>query len=601
MSDLHAIVPRPKTHTPKPGRLALRRDTRILYGSGPGCEEGSARLRERLSSLTGVRLRSAAQPSRSRPKNAVLLRLAKTLPSDASRQEGYRIRVNRDGAVLEAITARGLLYAVGSFIQLIEKDADAWAVPACEVVDWPDFSWRGFLIDPARRFIPTERILQYIEWMGRSRMNVLHIHFTDNEGFTLESEKFPELNRRNYHHMLFGSPRQVFTLDDIRRAEREYAGVYSKADVGRLVSYAQERGVDIVPELGLPSHAAPIIRVFPDLQCQVREGRSSETVMCIGAERTYEVLADLVDEIAPLFPSEYFHIGADEIDCQDVLFQRAPFYAQCWSKCAVCRQRVEKEGLTNVHQLFYYFINRVGELLSEHGKRTVAWNDYIDLAKPVSLSREVLVQFWRIAMAGRGPHRGCSFNKLLATGFEVINSYWPEAYLDVCIEDERLARWNPTKTPFSAKRLKNHIIGGEMHAWNHREFYARSIPSAIPFFADRVWNKEPVADLQAFARSVARHIFGPASPPELYEVFEFLGSIIPPSQDGIRARAPASRAFAGAQEGRESEYRRFERLMRDAIRTGKCENIPTLMEYAKSVRWVREQMASYCATPPDLL
>jgi len=537
-----------------------------------------------------MRLRSGGLAGRSRPKNALTVRLAKALPGEAPCEDGHRIRVDHAVAVVEAITAKGLLYGVSSFAQLLERDGATWVVPACEVVDWPDFSWRGFLVDPARRFIPIQRLLQYVEWMGRSRMNVLHVHFTDNEGFTIESEKHPELNKRNYHHMLFASPREVFTLDDIRRAEREYAGVYSKADVAKLVSYGRERGVEIVPELGIPSHAAPIIRVFPELQCQVTEGRASETVMCIGAEHTYEVLADLIEEIAPLFPSEYFHVGADEIDCQDVLFQRAPFYAQCWSKCAVCRQRMETEGLSNVFQLFYYFINRVSDLLSEHGKRTVAWNDYLDLAKPVSLSRDVLIQFWRIAMAGRGPHRGCTFNKLLAAGFEIVNSYWPEAYLDVCIEDERLARWNPTKTPFSSERLKSQIIGGEMHAWNHREFYARSIPSAIAFFADRVWNKEPVADLRAFARSVARHIFGPGGPSELYDVFEFLGSIIPPSQDEVRARMPAG-SVSGRAPGRSvAEYQRFERLMRRAIRAGKCENISTLKEYAKGVRWVREQM-----------
>jgi hypothetical protein len=313
--------------------------------------------------------------------------------------------------------------------------------------------------------------------------------------------------------------------------------------------------------------------------------------MCLGAEATYEFIDTVLAELAPLFPSRYFHIGTDEVEFLDVPEAKVFFN---WHDCKVCRARMRREGLPHVRSLFYYFVQRTREILKRHGKTTVMWNDQIDSgqANDVTVPRDVVMQFWRIAAPGRGPWEKCSYERLVSMGFPIVNSFFPETYLDLYIKEERLAYWNPlTVPPLPEANLRPQILGSTLCAWEHLGIYPRVLPSAIPFFADRVWNLKPIDDLKSFGHRIARHLFGPDMPPELESIFEILGGIILPLNQSPSQLAHLERSLPGCtDEQRMQIYRNLLKRMQEAQAAGMVRDSETLREYRKCVQWLAKEL-----------
>lgn len=576
----------------------FRLDTKacIAGGNRKATQTQARRLQQWLKQWLGLNVRMSSAASAR--KGSIRLRLVKSLKNaPAGQEEAYRICVRPHEIDVEATHARGLFYAVESLQGLLRRDSGAWSLPCGELIDWPEFSWRGLLIDPARKFIPVPEVKTIIDMLAHSKMNVLHVHFTDNELFSIESKQEPKLNERLYQSIAY--PR-VFkglayaSLAELQAVEDAYAGVYTAADIKDLNEYAAARNVEILPEISMPSHSAPVIRAFPELHCEVhRKGDcASETVMCIGNERTYDVIASLLDEMVPLFPGRYVHIGSDEIDCRDILWSGLMVYAQRWSVCETCRARMKKEGLKNVYELFYYFVKRVHKMLAAHGKQTMMWNDFINIAKPHQVPKDVLIQYWRIAMKRRGPVSGCSFAKFLKSGFQVVNSEAWNTYIDaeVLLKEHKLARWNPTTFPPCPAELKKQIVGSEMSAWSHWEHYARTLPPGIAMYADRVWNKQPIADLPAFSRSVARHLFGPQFPADKTDVLQRFGSILSPRKDDARVYAPEGMTMPGQAVKTPAECRQLEADLRRLRRRPKLMHKEFIGELLHNGEALRNQM-----------
>lgn len=491
-----AIIPRPKDCQFYEGRFELLQKTPIVPAQGSASCKEAPFLSSLLEKGTGVKC-LVVSASRSR---RIELQIVHSLPGVEDKEESYMILVTPDMVTLQATTDRGLFYACQSLLDLVKRDGSGWIIPSCEVRDWPDFPYRGFLADPARYFFSLDRLKWDVDNLARNKYNFFHLHFSDSESFTLPTRRYPKLNvpPEGPH------------------------GVYTQSEIRELCRYAADRKIEIIPEIELPGHATYMIRQYPELKCKVAGGKVSEWAICIGAENTYEFLENLLDEIAPLFPGRFFHIGTDELEFQDF---NSVFIS--WRECSECRSRVEKEGLKNYRELFYYFLRRMRDILAKHGKRMMMWNDNIDISKPHTVPHDILLHFWRIAAKGRGPRRGCSLKKFVEDGFEVVNSFYPETYLDVHIREERLVRWHPHKNPRVLKPHRGQIIGGECCAWSDGGIdpYIRSLPSAWALFADRVWNKAPVTDADSFASALPKHIFSPQVPDKMRNYFHVQGGI----------------------------------------------------------------------------
>ncbi|MBU0477465.1 family 20 glycosylhydrolase [bacterium] len=558
------IIPRPKHIKILPGKFCLQKDTEIFVEKKYIQE--TFFLQEKLKKITGFNLKIISKVQDNSKKNIIFLKIQKPLPQVLKKEEGYIIKATQNLVSLIAGTDKGLFYACQSLIDLIEKENNKWIIPECEIRDWPDFPWRGFMIDSARQFIPVEIIKRYIDIMAHNKLNILHIHFSDSQSFTIESKKYPSLNK-----------------DTHKDRER---GAYSRKDIKELTLYAGKHKIEIIPEIDLPGHATHILEQIPELRCNVKEGKVSEWVVCAGAEKTYEFIDKLFGEIAHLFPSKYFHIGTDEIEMKDI-----PGETTSWQKCYVCKDRMKKEKLTRFRELFYYFVNRTKKILKKYGKQTMMWNDTIDIGKPHNIPKDTLIHFWRIAKKNRGPRKGCSLSKFLKDGFKVVNSFYPETYIRKYVKEERLLSWHPGKRPPVPVKFRNSVLGGEMCAWGDDrgyEFYERVIPSTLALFGDRVWNREKVEYVEQFRTALPKHIFGPQLQDELDNLFEVLGAIIPPLKIEVRANIEGSLKGKTKKE-KKKIYQSTEKTIRKELQEKKVFNLPYLKEYLKSVCWLREQ------------
>jgi hypothetical protein len=248
------------------------------------------------------------------------------------------------------------------------------------------------------------------------------------------------------------------------------------------------------------------------------------------------------------------------------------------------------ESLKNYRELFYYFLRRVRRMLAKHGKRMMMWNDSIDIGRPTRVPCDILQQFWRIAGKGRGPRRGCSLNKLVKSGFDVVNSFYPETYLDLYIREERLVKWHPQSNPPVSKRSRSRIIGGECCAWSDggKDPYLRCLPSALAVFGDRVWNRAPITDADGLAAALPRHIFGPRVPDKMQELFQVLGAMV---LDGrtLYALEP-SLLTPIPREQRRNLCERLLRVIAAERRKKSVMNVAVLGEYSKALKGLHREL-----------
>lgn len=301
--------------------------------------------------------------------------------------EGYQLEIAAHGVTIEAAAERGVVWALATLCQLIEGRS----VPCCSILDSPRFSHRGVMLDCVRHFFPADEVKRIIDELSRFKLNVFHWHLTDDQGFRIESKKFPEL------HQQCG------------------ADYYTQAEIKEIVEHARVRGVEVIPEMNMPGHTTAILAVHPELGCQgkaVKLGRSGGIYpipLCPGREETYRFLKDLLDEVCPLFPSKRFHMGGDETPDWE------------WQACPHCKAKMEGLGLTDTRQLQGYFSNRVKKLLRGHGKEVICWND--SLMASNFQAQDAAVQYWSIQYAGQTLD-------YLARGGKLIYSDMFEIYLD---------------------------------------------------------------------------------------------------------------------------------------------------------------------------
>ncbi|MFC7230652.1 family 20 glycosylhydrolase [Saliphagus sp. GCM10025308] len=358
-------------------------------------------------------------------------------PTDAvDDPEGYVLEANADAGTvtIRAATADGLRHGCQTFVTGISRvDAgdghEQWTLPACEIHDWPESSWREFMLDPARGFFPVEQVKRRIDQAARAKYNRLHLHLLDDEGYALESAAYPKLNQD-----ADGTPRPA----------------YSPEDIDELVTYAGDRGIDVVPEVDVPAHASHLLERYPELRCTVEDGDPADRTICIGSEETVEFVETLLEEVIEQFPFEYVHVGGDEWEMQ----------GYSWNECVDCQAKMAADGSETDTEHFYAFVRHLHDFLAQHDRRTIVWNDQIDISASPDLPRDLLIHFWRVAAPDRGPVEGCSLERFLEEGFDVINSYVHAAYVRGWITEDYMLGWASTRRPTVPDERASQVRGG---------------------------------------------------------------------------------------------------------------------------------------------
>lgn len=369
------IIPTPQSLVQHDGFFRLGSNTAIAAAS-PEAKTVAEFFAAKMRTATGLNIQVAE-------KGNIQLSVDPSL--DVANDEGYTLDVTKDGAVVVAKTAQGLFYGMQSFLQLLPAEIEspskvngiAWQAPAVSIKDAPRFGYRGIMLDPCRHFMPVENVKKYLDVLSLFKMNRMHWHLTDDQGWRIEIKKYPKLTE-------IASKR-------IDGEGTEHSGYYTQEEIKEIVKYAADRFITVVPELELPGHEMAAIAAYPNLSCKGEQGTPrviwgvEDIVMCLGKEDMFTFLQDVIDEMVPLFPSEYFHIGGDE--CPKI----------SWKNCPLCQKRIKEEGLkadskhSAEERLQSYVIQRMEKYLATKGKKIIGWDEILE----GGLAPSATVMSWR--------------------------------------------------------------------------------------------------------------------------------------------------------------------------------------------------------------
>ena len=461
----HSLMPVPASVQFRTGRLAVGKSFNV-----------AARGR------TDERLRAAVERFLRRLEGRTVMELPRGLAADAAaaslvieaaapgrpvpaveEDESYALEVTDRQAVLKAPTTVGALRGLETFLQLVDGDRDGFFVPAVSIRDRPRFPWRGLMIDVARHYQPLAVLKRNLDAMAAVKLNVLHWHLTEDQGFRIESKKFPRL------HTL-GSDGQFYTQEEARE----------------VIAYAAARGIRVVPEFDMPGHATAWLVGHPELGSapgpyQIERGAGIfEPTLDPTREEVYKFLDAFLGEMAALFPDSFMHIGGDENTGKQ------------WDANPKIQAFMKEKGIKDNHALQSYFNRRVLAILKKHGKTMMGWDE---IFQP-DLPSEVVIHSWRgqaaLAEAARRGYRG-----VLSNGY----------YIDLIFPTHQHYTNDPipadsTLTPAEAAR----VLGGEATMWSEwvsPETIDSRIWPRTAAIAERLWSPREVRDVEDMYRRLA--------------------------------------------------------------------------------------------------
>ncbi|MDR1402939.1 MAG: family 20 glycosylhydrolase [Tannerellaceae bacterium] len=392
--SLLSLIPNPASLEQKKGNFILSEKTRLaVYDEGMLNHE-VAYLQQIMQQIFDRGLSFGEDGS----QNAIVIRRS----SDSFPQGGYRLDINEKQILLSSSHPEGIFYAVQTLKQLLffvrSRDNQGLetnlSIPCLSITDSPAFQWRGLMLDVSRHFFSVEYLKKQVDMLAFYKMNKLHLHLTDDQGWRIEIKKYPELtqqgawrifNRQDSACMEMGKINPDLSLDPrfiiSQNGNLLYGGFYSQDELKDLIQYARERHVEIVPEIDMPGHMMTAISIFPELSCtgSVGWGDTFSYPLCPCNEATFDFLENILDEVAALFPSRFIHIGIDEVE------------KNTWKESDACKNVMREKGFERVEQLQTYFMNRIRDYLSAKGKEVIAWDEVLE----GEIDSNVNVMFWR--------------------------------------------------------------------------------------------------------------------------------------------------------------------------------------------------------------
>lgn len=401
--------------------------------------------------------------------------------------DGYHLDVTSDGVLISAITPAGLFYGVQTLRQMLpaqletgEKFELAGERLTCvRIVDQPRFSWRGMHLDESRHFFGVKAVKKYIDLLALHKMNVFHWHLVDDGGWRIEIKKYPKLTEVGAWRRGTGKGWDYINIDFAPKDGKEqlYGGFYTQDEIRDMVDYAKHRFITIVPEIEMPGHALPAPYNYHEVGCddvaitdwQKATGMRYGNVYCAGKESTFEFVQNVLAEVCDLFPSEFIHIGGDEVD------------KRLWNHCPSCQKRMQDEGLKSPEELQSYFIKRVEKFLNSKGKRLMGWDEILE----GGLAPNATVMSWR------GIEGGIQAAK---EGHDVVMSPTSHCYFDypyTSISTELIYSYDPVPTALQGEETR-HVLGAQGNVWTEwMENFDRVEQMAFPraaALAEVVWS-----------------------------------------------------------------------------------------------------------------
>ncbi|MEU5049836.1 beta-N-acetylhexosaminidase [Streptomyces sp. NPDC021096] len=502
------LIPAPRRmhNVPPPGLYVL--DDETLIEARPGTEGVAHWLRTTVGAATGLPLAPGGDDD-----NRIVLSVDPSVERELG-PEGYRIVIDGYAVRLDGGSAAGVFWAAQTFRQLLGPDAfrrapvrprAAWHVPTVVVEDAPRFRWRGVLLDVARHFLPKDGVLRYLDLLAAHKLNVLHLHLTDDQGWRVEIERYPRLTEVGAWRARTKVGHRASPLWD----ERPHGGYYTKDDIREIVAYAAERHITVVPEIDVPGHSQAAIAAYPELgnadvvdttALSVWDTWGVNPNVLAPTEAVLAFYENVLTEVLDLFPSPFVHIGGDECPKDQ------------WKASATAQARIGELGLTGEEELQSWFIRHFDRWLAERGRRLVGWDEILE----GGLAPGAAVSSWRGYAGGIAAARA---------GHDVVMCPQEHVYLD-----HRQADGDDEPVPIGYVRTLEdvyrfeavppglteaeaaHVLGAQANLWTEvTETQQRVDYQAFPrlaAFAETVWSTLPAPgrrDYTDFERRMAAH------------------------------------------------------------------------------------------------
>ena len=505
-----SIIPEPVSIDMKTGFFTLP-DNISISAPAQGAKDVTDYLKNKISTATGF---SVATNSSS---DAAIQLVLNTKRDTALRTEGYTLSVTPRSIIIKANEAAGLFYGVQTLMQLLPKEIESktavknvsWQAPCVEITDYPRFGWRGLMFDVSRHFFTKKEVEDFIDDMVKYKFNLLHWHLTDDEGWRIQINSYPNLTKKGAYNAkrvgyfgTFGTP----PADE----PRTYGGFYTQADIKEIVQYAKERFVNVMPEIDVPGHSLAAVASYPELSCtpgadkyQVRSGEEImdwshghppvamiDNTLCPANEKVYVFLDKVLTEVAQLFPFEYMHMGGDECP------------KNFWDKSDAVKALMKKEKLKNQDEVQSYFEKRLEKIVESKGKKFMGWDEILQ----GGLAPNAAVMSWRGIQGGIEAAKQNHEVVMSPTTFAYIDYMQGDATIEphiyATLRLKKAYEFEPVPDGVNAKYIK----GGQANLWTEQVYNTRHLqymvwPRAMAI-SESVWSQKNKKNWNRFSDKV---------------------------------------------------------------------------------------------------
>ncbi len=508
ISPQASVIPEPVVLEEKRGNFILQKETDIYFPTGnPLLEQNAQFIEGLIQDIDDLKINFRQYSNgQDLPERGIVLAL-----SDLGlKPEGYELSISKKRILIKGYDEAGVFYGIQTLRQLLPEGLEAnnrnsgiskVKLKAIYIKDYPQFTYRGLHLDVARHFFDVEYIKKFLELMGLHKMNRFHWHLTDDQGWRIEIKQYPLLTE-------VGALRKETMTGHLNDEPRQFDGIpygdfYTQEEIREIVAFAAARFITVIPEIELPGHATAALAAHPELGCTGGPYEVGtiwgiyQEAFCAGKDQTFEFLENVLSEVIEVFPSEYIHIGGDEV------------LKNHWKECELCQARLAAEGLADEDELQGYFINRIGRFLQSNNRKIIGWDEILDGELPQGAA----------VMSWRGVRGGIEAAKM---GHDVIMTPVSHSYFDFyqdTPETEPLAiggyltlrqvyTFQPVPQGFTQNEAR-HILGGQANVWTEyikTEDYLEYMvfPRAVAM-AEVLWTPKEKRDFEGFIKRLNKH------------------------------------------------------------------------------------------------
>ncbi|MDC1106093.1 beta-N-acetylhexosaminidase [Prolixibacteraceae bacterium] len=503
-----SIIPKPVKEKITSGSFVLNSKTQIKATSDLNNEVEY--FIEQLKTSTGIELNSSSSSS------SIELKTSRSLENKYGK-EAYKLNITQNKITVSGGSKTGIFYGLQTLLQLMPEHVysrvnikkEKLSIPCVDILDYPRFGWRGFMLDASRSFQPVEYVKKTLDLMAMHKMNVLHWHLTDDHGWRIEIKSHPELtqvaafrNQPNY---------------PVKGEVNPYGGYYTQKQIREIIKYAEKLHITIVPEVDLPGHSSALLGAIPEMGCNDVERQDhiqyfrdypmrntnfikhkGSNVVCAGKESVYPIINDILNEIIDLFPSEYIHIGGDEVK------------KKWWESCPHCQKRAKDEGLKDMDELQAYFIKRLEKMVVNRGRKLIGWDEILR----GGLSPTASVMGWRgMKGAEKSIKQGRKTVVASNKGYyiqrnQTENPYHPQGWPRVTTA-KHIYEYNPIPEGLTKEQEKL-ILGIQTSVWtpfmNKNGLWDIAIYPRNCALSEAAWTQRDLKDWNDFESRMKNHL-----------------------------------------------------------------------------------------------